>query len=111
MRARTSFFAVTLGAAASTICLAVTFSLGISWLSGLVVLSGTPTATFLFWVLPSSLLYSILPEGGGPATVLLFAFSAWLQFAILFSVAIYFLLKRRSNKAFNPDARQEPYAG
>lgn len=107
----TTFFAASLGAISSTICLAVVFLLNFSWLTGLVVLSGTPTATLLFWVLPSSFLYSVLPEGGGPATVLLFSFSAWLQFAILFSIMSYFLLKRRSNKALNPDARQEPRAG
>lgn len=106
----TTFFAASLGAISSTICLVVVFLLGFSWLTGIVVLSGTPTATFLFWALPSSFLYSVLPEGGGPATVLLFAFSAWLQFAILFSVMFYFLLKRRSNKALNSDARQQPRA-
>lgn len=105
------FFAASLGAVSSTIFLVVVFMLGFSWLTGLIVLSGTPTATFLFWVLPSGLLYSVLPEGGGPATILLFAFSAWLQFAILFSVIFYFLLRQRSNKALNPDARQEPRAG
>lgn len=67
------------------------------------MLSGTPTASLLIWAVPDSFMYWLLPEGGGPATVLVFTFSAWLQFWLVFSALGFVFLRWRSNPAVKRD--------
>ena len=58
------------------------------------MLSGTPLATLLIAILPSSFADWLDPEGGANIVLPLFALSAWLQFVALFSVASAILIRR-----------------
>jgi hypothetical protein len=76
------------------------FLSGSSTLIGLVVLSGAPLASILAHVIPDAFVYWATDgEGGGPAAVLLFLISAWLQFALLFFLLSVWFLRRRSSSA------------
>lgn len=66
---------------------------------GLLVSSGTPTASVVAWVLPESFWHWAVPEGGVPAAVLLFVISAWVQLSILSGVVAYLILSHRNIQA------------
>ncbi len=98
--------ATIIGAVLSTGLIALIYILQSSVITGVFMLSGAPTASFLIWAFPDAFMYWLLPEGGGPATVLVFTFSAWLQFMLVFSVLAYLFLRRRSSPAVKRDAPQ-----
>ena len=98
--------AAAIGAVLSTCLFFLIYRLQFSVLTTVFILSGTPTASFLIWAIPDSFIYGLLPEGGGPAAVLVFTFSAWLQFVLVFSALAFVFLRRRSNPAVKRDAPQ-----
>lgn len=98
--------ATIIGAVLSTGLFLLIYALQSNALTGAFMLSGTPTASFLIWALPDAFMYWLLPEGGGLATVLMFTFSAWLQFLLVFSVLAHLFLRRRSNPAVKRKAPQ-----
>jgi hypothetical protein len=87
------------GLTLSCLVLVAAFATQSSLIIGTIVMSGAPVAEFVSWVLPESFWYWVLPEGGGPATVLLFVVSAWLQLSLLSAVAVYFFLRFRANSS------------
>ncbi len=99
MRTKTFLLSLGLGIGASSIVFALTLVSNISLLMGGLVLSGTPTASFLSWALPTEFWYWLVPDGGGNLALPLFAFSAWFQLVVLFSSLFYVLLRRRSKRA------------
>ncbi len=89
--------AVLFGSVLATMVLAIVFLSGASSLINVVILSGAPLAAILEHVIPDAFWYWAVNDGGGPAAILLFLISAWLQFALLFFLLSVWFLRWRSN--------------
>lgn len=98
--ALTVFKSAVAGAVLSAVTVAAFFgavALGASFLVAPFVLFGSPSASLLSTLIPTSVFYLFFPEGGGPAFIGLSVFGTLLQLFILFSVGSYFLwFARRS---------------
>lgn len=69
------------------------------------ILSGTLFSYVLFAVVPSSFIYWLAPEGGGPAALGILLISAFIQSTVVIAVAHYCLSKTKPyNKSFKGKA-------
>ena len=106
MHIRRILVATIIGAFLSACLLSLIYALQYSALTVIFIFSTTPTASLLFWVLPDAFVYWLVPEGGGPAAMLLITFSAWLQYMLVFAVLTYIFLRQRFNSALKRDVPQ-----
>jgi hypothetical protein len=92
--------AISLGVALSVATLAliaVAVMLGADFLISALLYFGAPSIYLLTSVVPAGLVYRLVPDGGGPAFVLLSLVGVFLQLAIIYGWLIYrFKLRGRS---------------
>lgn len=98
MQARRIFISAAIGAFSGTLLFLSIHDLRNPGLNEIFILSGTPTASFLLWALPDSFVYGLFPEGGGPAAIFVFVFSAWLQSMLFFALLAHGFLCGHSMK-------------
>ncbi|ODB98029.1 hypothetical protein A3196_15445 [Candidatus Thiodiazotropha endoloripes] len=73
------------------------FILGSSQLSNFYIESASSTIFIMDKIIPSSFVYLLFPDGGGPAGVGLIISSAIIQWGFILSVIVYFLIYRRGS--------------
>jgi hypothetical protein len=98
------FVATMVGTVLSACLFLLIYTLQYRALTDTFLRSGTAMASLLFWALPDAFVYWLVPEGGGPAAVLIIAFSVWLQCMLFFSALAYVFLRRRSGPTSKWDA-------
>jgi hypothetical protein len=60
----------------------------------LALFAGEPVSWVLFRVLPSEIVYALVPEGGATATAVVFAVSALITWLLIFSMIAFAFLSR-----------------
>lgn len=81
------------GALGSALIVATAFLIVGGSMVGALIFFTAPSAYLIGTLVPTEFWYSVVPEGGGPAAILLFAAAAWFQLTAILGFVTYGLLR------------------